>query len=61
MPVLIRFDGEVVRHNTIKDPHWYVVQGSDPPRRTSYNDAPQSGLARTTAQQTPRNKKARSN
>ena len=25
-------------YNTIKDPQWYAVQGSDPPRRTSYND-----------------------
>ena len=24
--------------NTIKDSHRYVAQGSDPPRRTSYND-----------------------
>ena len=28
-------------YKIIKDPQWYAVQGSDPPRRTSYNDAAQ--------------------
>ena len=27
-----------ISYSTIKDPQWYVVEGSDPPRRTSYND-----------------------